>query len=154
MDTVARQLGSIQAKWKHTCLLPFNTGGKLIMARVESTTPNILGANAMRKRHWMQFCLLCCQVFSTCRSPVVSVVRQHDAICAKPGRVVYVLLLVLWVRSMLILFSLSSPLPTCCPGLAGWCSSTHPSPAGTASCPLLFLHHYHACRQVDTTLLS
>ena len=84
MYTVARQLGSILAKWKHTCLLPLNTGGKLIMARVESTTPNILGANAMRKRHWMQFCLLCCQVFSTCRSPVVSVVRQHDAICAKP----------------------------------------------------------------------
>ena len=42
-----------------------------------------------RKRHWMQFCLLCCQAFSTARSPGVSVVRQHHAMCVTvPGRAV------------------------------------------------------------------
>ena len=111
-----------------------------------------------RKRHWIQFCLLCCQALSTARSPGVSVVRQHHAMCIPvPSRAVRraVCYSVLSVWSMLphndtilTILTAAHVLPGAggagrggCPG---WCSSAHPSPAVTASCWLSFLHHYAA----------
>ena len=103
-----------------TCL---NIGGKLLMAMVESTTPNILGAHA--KDIECNFASCAVKPFLQ-PDPLVSVLSDSIMLCVFPCQagqcgVRYVTQYCQHGACCptMILFSLFSPLPTCCPGRAG-----------------------------------